>query len=332
MIKIVDKDFDKKVWNALAIHPLQSWQWGQAREQMGIDVLRIGDFKNEKLTNTFQITFHKLPYLNYSIGYLPRSVLPSKDMLNFMYKYAKQNRIIFIKSEPYEKKKSKLEILHSKLTTSPHPLFPNWTQIVDLTQTEQQLLAKMHPKTRYNIRLAQKKEVTVREVNNEEGFAIFANLYFKTTKRQHYFGHDYNYHKILWDNLKANLAHLLIAFYKDTPLAAYELFYFQQTLYYPYGGTLDQHRNLMASNLLMWEAIRLGKRLGASKFDLWGSLSPKYSSTPHSWAGFTRFKEGYGGDFIELMGSFDLIAQPSLYKLYNSVHQLREIYLQFKTA
>ncbi|MEK7078840.1 MAG: peptidoglycan bridge formation glycyltransferase FemA/FemB family protein, partial [Patescibacteria group bacterium] len=96
--------------------------------------------------------------------------------------------------------------------------------------------------------------------------------------------------------------------------------------YYPYGGTSELHRNLMAANLLMWEAIRLGKKLGATKFDMWGSLPQNYDQH-NPWAGFTRFKEGYGTTFTEFVPGLDLVISPFLYSLYNLMYTLRGFYL-----
>ncbi|MFH0979496.1 MAG: peptidoglycan bridge formation glycyltransferase FemA/FemB family protein [Candidatus Roizmanbacteria bacterium] len=308
-------------------HPLQSKEWEKARKQMGIEVLRLEDYL---------LTLHKIPFTNYKIGYLPRSIMPSKKVLNELYDYGKKNKVIFIKIEPYVEK-SKLQITNVKsnsnfkIQISKHPLFPAWTQILDLTKSEEELLKNMHHKTRYNIRLAEKKGVIVKEESTDQGFEIFAKLYFETTKRQKYFGHDYRYHKIVLDNLKNRISHILIAYYNNIPLAAYELFYLDGIIYYVYGGTSDQYRNLMASNLLMWEAIKLGKKLGAKKFDMWGSLPPDYDPT-HPWSGFTRFKEGYGTKFVEMVGSYDLVINPLLYKIYNSIYSLREIFLKLKSS
>ncbi len=331
MIKIIENDFDKELFNSKAQHPLQSWEWGEARKKMGIEVLRIGEFTNKQISNVYQITFHKIPYTRLKIGYLPRSVWPSKEVIDFLQEYGKTNNVIFVKLEPYVLKSEirNPQLTHNKLIESRHPLFPNWTQILDLTKTEDELLRNMKSKTRYNINLAQRKGVTVNEISNKEGFKIFAKLYFETCKRQKYFGHLLNYHRIVWENLNKNIAHILIAFYKKIPLAAYELFYFNKIIYYPYGGTSLEHRNFMASNLLMWEAIKFGKKLGAEKFDMWGSLEPNYNSN-HPWSGFTRFKEGFGGTFTELVGSYDLIIKNIPYSLYNFLHSLRRIYLDLR--
>ena len=327
-IQIVGENFDKKQYNNLAIHPLQSWQWGEARKKMGIEVLRIGEYTNNQITNIYQITFHEIPYTNYKIGYLPRSRFPSKVVLNFLLDYSKKNNVAFIKIEPYVLKNNfKSQISNLKLIKSPHPLFPDWTIILDLDKSEDELLKNMKSKTRYNIRLAQKKGVVVKEESNEKGFEIFCRLYFETCKRQNYNGHNPQYHKIIWETLKKDLAHILVAYHQNTPLATYELILFNNTFYYPYGGTSKEMRNLMASNLIMWEAIRLGKNLKADKFDMWGSLPPTYPQN-HPWAGFTRFKEGYSGRFVQMAGSFDLIVNAFMYKLYDFTYSLREVYLK----
>jgi lipid II:glycine glycyltransferase (peptidoglycan interpeptide bridge formation enzyme) len=258
--------------------------------------------------------------------------MPSKKNLQKLYEFGKNHKVIFIKIEPYVEKVSNNEAMKqlNNLTISPHPLFPKWTQILDLTKSEDELLKSFHSKTRYNIRLAQKKGVTVREESNNNGFEEFSKLYFETTKRQKYFGHNYQYHKTVWNNLKNKISHILIAYYNNIPLAAYQLWYLDGVIYYVYGGTSELHRNLMASNLLMWEAIKLGKKLGATKFDMWGSLEPNYDPND-PWSGFTRFKEGYATKFTEFIGSYDLVINPLIYKIYNFIYSLREVYLKLKS-
>lgn len=317
--------FDKNTYNAVVHHPLQSWEWGAARVETGVGVIRIGEYDHDTLHNVFTMTIHPVPHIPYRIGYIPRSVLPKTELLDFLNEYGKKNNLIFIKFEPYVEKNAGNETMKQwdKLTISQHPLFPVWTQMLDLTKTENELLDGMKPKTRYNIRYAQKQGVVVKEQSTDEGFAVFCDLYFKTTGRQDYHGHTPSYHKIIWNHLKEKIAHILIAYHEETPLAAYELLQFQDRWYYPYGGSSTEKRNLMGSNLLMWEAIRLGKKLGAHTFDMWGSLPPDYDHED-PWAGFTRFKEGYGTTFVEFVGSFDLVINPLLYPLYNLAYKIRQ--------
>lgn len=338
-IKLIASDFDKEIFNSKAVHPLQAWQWGEARKKMGIEVLRIGEFddvgtgRDLSLQNVYQMTIHPLPFFSFKIGYLPRSRFPSKQVLDFLHDYGKKNNIIFIKIEPNEKHNpdlgSKISDLKSNIIRSPHSLFPDWTIIMDLKPSEEELMRKMKEKTRYNIRLAIKKGVVIKEESNERGLKTFIKLYFDTCKRQGYFGHSPEYHQEIWNHLKNNIAHILIAYYNDEPVAAYELFYFNKTFYYPYGGSSLIHRNVMAANLIMWESIKLGKKLEADTFDMWGSLSPEYKGD-ESWKGFTRFKEGYGGEFVRMAGSYDLITDHNKYNLYTLLNNVRSFFLKLK--
>ncbi len=330
MIKVLNDVLSPEEYNSVALHPLQSWEWGDARKAMGVETFRLGQFDKNKLRNVFQLTLHKLPATSYRIGYLPRSVNPSKEVLDFLKDLAEKEKLIFIKSEPYVKKTGKA-VLDGRLNRSSHSLFPDWTQILDLRKSEEELLAGMKSKTRYNTRLAQKKGVRIREMTNEQGFEIFIKLYFETTKRQKYFGHKYEYHRAVFDHLKNKIARLLIAFYENTPVSAYQLFIFKKGGYYTYGGSTNEHRNTMAANLLMWESIKFAKNKGCEYFDMWGSLEPDYDPE-HPWSGFTRFKEGYGGDFVEFIGSYDLVTHPLLYSGYNVLHQIREVYLKLKAG
>lgn len=324
-IKLVKERFDQKVWDTVVNHPLQAWEWGEARKEMGVEVIRIGEFRGVKLKAVYQLTLHKIPFTNWKAGYLPRSVFPSKDVLDFLYRYCKENHIISVKFEPYVESIPR-SARDARLVKSRNSIFPEWTQIVDLTQSEEQLLKNMKSKTRYNLRLSEKKGVIVKEESNEQGFKTFIKLYFETTKRQNYYGHNEAYHRAIWNNLKKNISHFVIAYYQNTPLVVYELFHFKDRLYYVYGGSSEEYRNLMAAQLIMWETIRLGKKLGAKYLDMWGSLGPDYDST-HPWAGFTRFKEGYGGKFVQFSGSYDLVVNKSLYRLFNLAYNVRNNYL-----
>ncbi len=320
-IKILSENIDPKIYNLSVSHPLQSYEWGEAKKSIGNKIIRISDSNTNYL-----MTIHNIPHTSYKIGYIPRSPMLSEGLISYLIDYCQRHKIIYIKIEPYIKLSeadSKIyDSYQGKIIKSPHPLFPEWTNILDITISEEELLKKMKPKTRYNINLAIRKGVVVREESGEKGFAIFSKLYFETCERQKYYGHSEEYHRKVWEALKNSIAHIIIAYFNNEPLAAYELFHFGKGIYYPYGGTSETHRNLMGANLIMWEAIRLGKRLGAEYFDMWGSLAPSYD-TNHDWSGFTKFKEGYGGNFTHLIGSYDIIADRLLYNSMNFLHRIR---------
>jgi lipid II:glycine glycyltransferase (peptidoglycan interpeptide bridge formation enzyme) len=320
--------------DALAKHPLQSWAWGEARARMGTEIVRVIESHDGNDRASFLMTVHPLPG-GFTIGYVPRSEIPSPEVFAFLAEYALSRRMIFIKFEPDADRTSANETAIADLADeiplkrSSHQLFPNWTMQMDLSPSEEELLSACKQKTRYNIRLAAKKGVVVEERTDYEGFEEFKALYFETTKRQGYYGHNEEYHRTVWDSLKGEIAHILVARYESTPLAAYELFLFKDTLYYPYGGSSDKMRNLMAANLLMWEAIRFGKKNGATTFDMWGSSSPDAGGAD-AYGGFTRFKEGYNARFVEKIGSYDLVTNGPAYSAYSIAHRLRNIYLSWR--
>lgn len=331
IFQIIQDNIDRDLFNNKSKHPLQTWEWGQVRKNTGVKIVRIGEYINNNLVDVFTMTLHKVPFTHFYIGYIPRSSIPSPQLLQFIHNYGLKNNIVFVKIEPNEKatdenfrKISQINKpgLNLNLQASTHPLFPSWTQILDLSKPEDLLLKQMKPKTRYNIGYAQKKGVIVEEQTNDKGFEIFSKLYFSTTTRQSYKGHDLSYHHAVWEGMRERYAHILIASYNSKPLAAYELFVHHDHIYYPYGGSSLENKGLMASNLLMWHAILLGKKLQANILDMWGSLPPNYNHED-KWSGFTRFKEGYGTLFTQFIGSYDLIIRPKLFGIYNIANTFR---------
>jgi lipid II:glycine glycyltransferase (peptidoglycan interpeptide bridge formation enzyme) len=125
-------------------------------------------------------------------------------------------------------------------------------------------------------------------------------------------------------------AHLFFAKYQDLVLTAWMLFVFKDTLYYPYGASTRQHREVMAQNLMMWEAIRFGKKLRLKKFDLWGSLGEN-PDPKDPWIGFHKFKLGYNPRLVTFMGSYDLVINTLLYKVFILGDKLRWTLLKIKS-
>lgn len=329
---------DKEKFDRLALHPLQSWAWGDFRKKTGISVMRLGKYENNNLIETAQITIHPLPFTPFTIGYFPKGGIPSKEMLAELINIGKKYNCIFIKLEPnIEVGTKKFSILTSQFSIhrSPHPLFTKYTFQLNLTKSEGELLKNMHPKTRYNIKVAQKHGVIVKEDNSRKAFEEYLKLTVETTRRQKFFAHTGGYHELMWETLKPEgMAHLLTATYPQEDniiLTAWILFLFNNILYYPYGASSEKFRNTMASNLIMWEAIRWGKKHGAKIFDMWGSLGPD-ANQKDSWYGFHRFKQGYNPRLVEFAGSFDLVISPHLYRIYNKLHSLRQFLLKIKAS
>ena len=190
----------------------------------------------------------------------------------------------------------------------------------------------MQPKTRYNLRLAEKKGVKIVRDNSDANFKWFVKLLFEETLiRQGFYAHNPEYFQKLWSILKpAGMAHLMRAEYNGQPLAVYMVFIFNGKIYYPYGASSREHKELMAPNLLMWEIIKLGKKMDCESLDMWGALGPKPKPND-PWYGFHRFKQGYGGDLTESLGTYDLVLDLFRYPLYRVAEQLRWTGLKLKT-
>lgn len=338
-VDITDKD--KKDFNSLATHPLQSYEWGEFRKKTGTTVIRRGLIKKGKMNECFTLTIHKIPKTKLTIGYLPKGTLPTSELLEELRRIGKEKKCVFIQLEPNTPKETTEKITRLNLVPSTHPLFTKYTFILDLRKPEEELLKSFHHKTRYNIKIALKRKVKVVEDNTDNAFAEYLKLTKETTARQKFYAHTPSYHKTMWETLKSGSfdknilsAHLLKATYKpegkkEITLATWILFTFHDTLYYPYGASSSEYRNVMASNLIMWEAIRFGKKLNLSSFDMWGALGENPNSKD-PWYGFHKFKEGYGATHTEFAGSFDLVIDPILYQLYKVADKARWIYLRLK--
>lgn len=313
-LRIVDIK-QKAQYDKLVTHVVQSWEWGEFRKSLGLPLLRYGIFENGKLKQAFELTLHKIPFTNYFVGYLPKGPLPDKELATALKIIGKENKCAYIKVEPNIPSSSSVKI-YPEFKRSPKPLFTKHNFVLDLTQSEEELLKNLHSKTRYNIRLAEKKGVVVEERTDDEAFEIYLKLYFETTKRQNYYGHSESYHRRAWKILKdANMARILIGFYDKKPLTAWMLFSFKETLYYPYGGSSIEHKDVMSNNLVAWEAIKLGKKMGLKQFDMWGALGPD-ADPKDPWFGFHDFKRKYGGELVTYIGAFDLIFNKPLYTFF----------------
>ena len=310
---------DKDSVNKIASHPIQTWEWGRFRAESGNEIV---------FTKYGLITIHKVPYLPFRLGAFLKGPRPTKVMLEDLKKLAKEKNLIFIKLEPNfvpkdETEKNQLiNFLRSIGCVPGKRLFTPTTFYIDLTKSEEELLKSFHSKTRYNIRVAQKNGVEVVEDNSEKAFNRYIKLTRETVERQGFYAHTESYHRLMWKYLApAGIARLLTARFKGKIITTWIVFVWKDFLYYPYGASTEMHKNVMANNLMMWEAILFGKKLGLKTFDLWGREEGK---------GFTRFKEGYNPKVVEFLGSWDLITS-SFYWPYRFAEFLRWAILRSKS-
>lgn len=306
---------------------MQSSEWGEFRKLTGVKVACEGGI---------QVTIHKIPYTPWNIGYAPKGPMPTPEQATSLKKIAEQYNCIFIKCEP------KVEVIGDRLKKEEslvnlgfvegRSLFTKHNFVLDVTPTEEELLASFKQKTRYNIKVAEKRGVTVEIDNSEKAFERYLELTEETTKRQGFYAHSSNYHRKMWEVLHpAGIAHLLVAKYQGEIITTWVLFKFNDTLYYPYGASTREHREVMANNLVMWETIRLAKKWGLKYVDMWGALGPEPDKSD-PWYGFHTFKSGYGARHVEYIGTWDYVSKPVLYKLYRIGENLRWWWLRTKKA
>ncbi len=330
---------EKELYEKLPRHPLQSWAWGDFRELTHVTVKRLMGFDGSEAVSQLQLTFHPIPKLPYTVGYCPKGVWPDDIQLSALKDLGQREKAIFIKLEPDvsspPKNAADLEGLRHILLTSGcqpgRPLFTQYSFLMDLTAPEDELLARMKSKTRYNIHVAEKHGVEVVEDSSDVAFETYLRLMKETTSRQQFYAHSETYHRNMWRTMRAaGIAHLLKATYQGEVLTAWILFKYKDRLYYPYGASSRTHREVMASNLVMWTAMRLGKSWGCRSFDLWGALGPN-PNPKDPWYGFHNFKLGYGGALAEFVGSYDLVINPRLYQLYRTADTWRWRYLKLRS-
>jgi lipid II:glycine glycyltransferase (peptidoglycan interpeptide bridge formation enzyme) len=212
------------------------------------------------------------------------------------------------------------------------------TVILDLRDEEQRILAKMKPKWRYNIRLSQKKGISV----TDEGFSslpLFMSLYKETARRDRIAIHPESYYKTLFETsseisevaqensittTRPRLS-LYVARHKDEVLACIIVLHFGNTSTYLYGASSSEKRNLMPTYALQWQAILDAKRFGADKYDFFG-IPPDDKDASHPMAGLYLFKTGFGGEIIHRYGAYDISLRPFLYFAFRTAEKMRSFW------
>lgn len=268
------------------------------------------------MVNGLQIIWSKIPKTPWYFGTLSKSRIPSEKDINKLREEGEKIGGVGIRIEP-EVVKNKVLGAQRKVLSMLMPgrkFYTPTTYWLDLRKSEEELLAAMHPKARYNIRLAEKKGVVVVEDNSEEAFSKYLELTKNTAKRQGFFAHDRKYHQKMWASMKEDVAHLFVAKYKGETLATWIIFKYGEKVYYPYGASSDKHRDVMAPALMLWKTALWGKAQGCKIYDLWGGEEGR---------GFADFKKRFGPIFVEFVGTYDLVINPPLYWAFRIIEWMR---------
>lgn len=332
------KQLEKDIYNRFVIENetgsfLQSWEWGSWQETLGRKILRYwilpaspadGDIGGQRI-GSLQLIKMSLPMGKYYL-YCPYGPIigdglrvTGDELMQELQK--KFTDAIFIRIES----KAFLPVTrHSSLVTKTSNIQPGKTLIIDLSKSEEELLTEMHHKTRYNIKLAKKHGVEIKdEFEISTGHGLFyeeaINLIVATAKRQGYKGYGASYYKKMIDCLMVQnrgdlKLHIYKAIFQNQLLSAAVMLDYGKTRTFLFGGSSEFHKNVMAPYLLHFQAMLDAKTAGLMGYDFWG-IETASGDTP----GFVRFKLGFSNSELSIKqyaGAYDLVVSPAWYRVY----------------
>lgn len=337
---------DETAWDAFVLREggsfLQSWGWALFQESLGKKVFRyrIDEPATEHgeahadTVGQFVLILEPLPFgLRY--GFVPRGPVVrgagARLAIPALRTAAADHACVFVRIEPTSLDDAALE---GAGFAAAKPVHPADTSIVDLRKDEDALLAAMHPKTRYNIRVAQKHGVTVREAATENAHAFAADfdkfwrVLEQTAERDRFQTHEKSYYAAMLDvlsekkgrNLKVKL---VLAEHQGDVVAGLIAVRFGKTVTYLHGASLPSRRQVMAPYLLHWQVMSEAKAAGYEAYDFWG-VAPAEAGDKHRWAGITRFKTGFGGARVSYSGAWELPNDRFWYSLYRAAKKIRQ--------
>jgi len=314
LIEIQDKNKLNDFLNAQSgAKFLQSWQWGEFQEKSGQKIFRLGVEENGELIAVATLIKNSLPF-GKSYFYCPVGPVANDKLFDFLFseinKIAKREKVVFLRFEP-EKIINKSEFKIKRTID----IQPSKTVIINLEKTEEEILKAMHQKTRYNIRLAEKKSVKINELKAGE-FDNFWKLMTETVNRDGFRLHNKEHYKKLSevDGIK-----IFFGEHDGVKICAGIFSFFGDTVTYLHGASSNEHREVMAPYLLHWEMVKYSKNNGFKKYDFYGIDEKK-------WPGVTRFKTGFTKEEIKYSGTFDLIFDKFFYFIYIAGRRIRRLF------
>jgi lipid II:glycine glycyltransferase (peptidoglycan interpeptide bridge formation enzyme) len=209
---------------------------------------------------------------------------------------------------------------------------PEFEGVIDIAQSKEKLLEHMHQKTRYNIRLSEKKNLTIEQKNNKEGLQIFWDMLQETASRDKISMYPYSYyrkiHTILYESSKRGSNKIPVARIwivkseKGEPLSSALMVTFGKTAYYLYGASSNKKRNQMSNYFMQWKMMMWCKEKGFENYDM-GGIAPPNITKKHPWESITRFKKGFGAETMQYPGTFTYPYHTFWYNLYTTVKWIK---------
>ena len=322
-------------------HALQSWVWGSFKSRWGWSALpQVVHDEDGTPRAAAMVLKRRLPWLPFSILYVPKGPILDyqnaplrRHVLALLEDLARRERAIFVKidpdvelsrgPEPGEEVPSLLgqrfkeELKARGWRFSDDQIQFRNTVELPLDRSEEDLLADMKSKTRYNIRLAGRKDVIVRP-GTPADFPTIMSMYETTAERNDFTIRPPEYYLDAWQSFyDAGMARPLLAEYEGMPLGAVIVVAYGGRAIYMYGASNNKERNRMPNYLLQWEAIRWAKEQGCAVYDFWGAPD-EFVKSDSMW-GVWRFKSGFNGQIVRHVGAWDFPPRPLLYWLYTVV-------------
>jgi lipid II:glycine glycyltransferase (peptidoglycan interpeptide bridge formation enzyme) len=213
---------------------------------------------------------------------------------------------------------------------SPHTVQPQEILVMSLDANEETLLSQMKSKTRYNIRLAEKKGVTTRMTHNRAMFERFCDLIEETARRDGIVAHPRSYYELMWETLPESMLQLFVAEYQGQVLAANLVIMFGAYTTYAHGASSNHHREVMAPFLLQWRQIQYAKKSGYIQYDFGGLHTGEMMPR---WTGITRFKRGFAPQVATRhgLGTYDIVLDASRYRGYRLLQRLKHTALRLRS-
>lgn len=305
---------------------MQTWAWGEFLEATGQKIWRTLVEDGQHI-RAVALVAERPVRLNIRWLYVPRG--PVWDGVDgavfaswqdFVGGLACERGAMFVRIDPFIRQgEPGVDFASVGWREADHQVQPQDTLLLDIQPAAEVLLATMHAKHRYNIRLAERKEVTVRFSREPKDVEYFLQLSREVAGRSAFRYHPDSYYRSLLATLGAKgVAELAVAEHKGKPLAAHMMVYSGKMATYLHGASSRVNRELMASHLLYWKAIERAKEKGCTTFDFYG-VAPEGAAPDHPWSGVTKMKRGFGGKIISYIPARDLPIKPWLYKVFSWV-------------
>jgi peptidoglycan pentaglycine glycine transferase (the first glycine) len=328
-----------------APHVLQSWEWGEIKEQTGWQAQRYAlRGADGPPRAAFQFLWRQpIAQLPLRVGYIPKGpVVDWEDeeavdaVLAQIESVCRAQGCLFVKIDPdvaeSERAGRRLRalLLHRGWRFSPEQIQFKNTACTDLAGDEESLMMAFKSKWRYNIRLAERRGIEIRQ-GDQSDLRLFYELYEETSARDGFLVRPFNYYKTTWETMLAAQSEaqnpaggaLLLAEHaeEEKPVAGLFLFRYGKRAWYFYGASSERRRRDMPNHLLQWRAIQWARAQGCTLYDWWGA--PTHLDDPNDpMQGVWSFKEGFDAQFRPHIGAWDWSPLPPLWSIYHKAMPL----------